>query len=165
MAIVKFYTNLSDGNVVNKEITIGALGTDVEFECDLVDDCSMKNPIIKINKQVDFNRVNYFYLETNIFTGWYFIDEPVTYRNGIYFVKGRWDLAYKWKDFIKSLYCYVKRYEFVNEIGNNDKYGLLIDKKIVSRIDRSIKMINLGSVGGNATGTHITLTTTGGVEE
>ena len=40
----------------------------------------------------------------------------------------------------------------------------MIDKKIVSRIDRSIKMINLGTVGGNATGTHITLTTTGGVE-
>lgn len=165
MAIVKFYTNLSDGNVVNKSITIGATGTNEEFECDLVDDCSMRNPIIKIAKEVDFNRVNYFYLETNNFTGFYFIDEPVTYRNGIYFVKGRWDLVYKWRDYIRSLYCFVKRYEHIDEIGNNDKYGLLVDNKIVSRIDREIKMINLGKVGGNASGTHITLTTTGGMSE
>ena len=59
---------------------------------------------------------------------------------------------------VRSLYALVKRQES-KDLCN--KY--IEDNEVITRIDRQIVKKQIGSVGGNATGTHICLTVTGGV--
>ena len=158
MSII-FYTNYSDDDVVNKNLVPMRYGTNNIVPCRLVYPCSMDRPIAEFGTHLDRNTINYFYLEN--FNAYYKIVDLTILPNGITRITGEIDALMTARNYILAKRCLVDRYEFVNEISQN--YGLLPDNEIVSRIDRTIQQKKIGDVGGNATGTHICLTTTGGL--
>lgn len=152
-----FFTNLSDANVLNKNLVHFEYGTDNIVHCEITDECDITSPVFVLGSSTfDITNVNYCYCD--YFERFYFIEKTAILPNGIIKLFCKEDVLYTYAEWVRSYYGVIRRQENVNLCN---KY--IPDDRIVGRIDRQIVKKQIGSVGGNATGTHICLTVTGGV--
>lgn len=154
MGDVIFFSNYSDKKVVDKELYQFPYGTNNVVPCEIYAPCDDVEPHIIIDLPIDINDVNYMYLSD--FKAYYFITRKITRGENLIEIVGEKDRLYTFRKAIRKLTCVIERNEF--------KYsGKIPDVQVVSRIDRRIQKKKIGTVGGTATGTHIALTTTGGL--
>ena len=151
-----FFKNYSDNNVVSKHLEHLAYGADNIVEVKIIKDCSFTRPILLLGSaNFDFSNCNYLFLD--IFNRYYYIEDIEITNNGMIYLHCRVDVLMSFGAFIRNLYTTVERQE------STDKCNPYIeDTNVVARIDRQYVKKQIGSVGGNATGTHICLTVTGG---
>lgn len=157
MAKLTFFQNYSNKNVVNKELVHYTYGNNNIVPCQIVYPCSLESPIFELGSTYFDNRkCNYLYCD--ILQRYYFIDDVELMNNGIVRLHCSVDVLKSFETDIRGIYTVIERQESKT---NCNPY--IPDTQIVGRIDRHIQKYNVGQVGGNATGTHIVLTTTGGV--
>lgn len=155
MSAVVFMRNTDDKNVVHKEPSKKIYGTTNVVPVQIVEPCTLQNPRLMVSKEfLESGDINYFWLSD--FNRYYFIQTTSLLNNGMIEVTGKLDPLYSWADYIDNIQTLIERQEYVFN-------PYLQDEGIIARIDRNIETQNIGSVGGQATGTHIALTTTGGV--
>ena len=153
---VTFFKNHSDNNVVCKHLEHLAYGDDNIVELKITKDCSFTKPILSLGSaNFDFSNCNYLYFDT--FNRYYYIEDIEISNNGMIYLHCRADVLMSFRPYLMNLYTTVERQE------STDKCNPYIeDTNVVARIDRQYVKKQIGSVGGNATGTHICLTVTGG---
>ena len=151
-----FFKNYSDNNVVSKHLEHLAYGADNIVELKITKDCSFTRPILSLGSaNFDFSNCNYLYFDT--FNRYYYIEDIEISNNGIIYLHCWVDVLMSFRPYLMNLYTTVERQE------STDKCNPYIeDTNVVARIDRQYVKKQIGSVGGNATGTHICLTVTGG---
>lgn len=156
MSRITFFQNLSDNNVVNKNLIHLTYGNDNIVPLEITHDCSFAKPVFVLGSaNFDFEHCNYLYFED--FNRYYYIEDIIIKSNKRIELHCRVDVLMSFADFIRNLYTTVERQE------STDKCNPYIeDTNVVARIDRQYVKKQIGSVGGNATGTHICLTVTGG---
>lgn len=151
-----FFQNLSDNNVVSKNLVHLSYGNDNIVEADITKECSFSRPIFFLGSaDFDFAHCNYLYCDK--FQRYYYIEDIEISKNGTIYLHCHVDVLMSFSNFIRDLYTTVERQE---KVENCNPY--IKDTQVVARIDRQYKKKQIGSVGGNATGTHICLTVTGG---
>lgn len=154
MGAVVFYSNYSDKKVVDKILQPFPYGVNNIVPCDIYAPCDDVEPHIIIDVPIDINDVNYMYLSD--FKAYYFIKTKITRGENLLEIVGEKDRLYTFREGIRKLKCVIERNEYKFS-------GKIPDTMIVSRIDRKIQKKKIGTVGGTADGTHIALTTTGGL--
>lgn len=105
-----FYTNYSDENVVNKNLSEILTGVQVRYKEPLTVD----KPALTIDKKELWQNVawaNYFYLPD--LKRYFFIDN-ITVEHGFISITGRTDVLSSFWNFVKNKQCYVNRQENVN---------------------------------------------------
>lgn len=151
-----FFKNYSSNEVANKRIEHYAYGVDNIVEARTTDNSSMSKPIFYLGSaNFDFNNCNYLFCD--IFNRYYYIEDTEISNNGMIYLHCRVDVLMSFNDFIRNLYTTVERQESVDLCN-----PYIEDSEVIARIDRQYVKKQIGSVGGNATGTHICLTVTGG---
>ena len=105
--IIKLYKNLSDKNVVDKSIT--QLGSDLSGT--IREDCSVIDPVIKIEDYTGFNltEANYAYIPD--FGRYYFINNIVCLSDKIYELNMHVDVLMTYKEGIRSNTAVISRQE------------------------------------------------------
>ena len=152
-----FFKNKSAPTYVNKSLDHFQYGNDNIVPCSVTDGCTISNPKFLLGSaQFDLSNCNYCYCD--LFGRFYYINECETIQNGMVILHCHVDVLMSNAAWVRSLYALVKRQES-KDLCN--KY--IEDTEVITRIDRQIVKKQIGSVGGNATGTHICLTVTGGV--
>ena len=156
MSRITFFQNLSDNNVVNKNLIHLTYGNDNIVTLEITHDCSFAKPIFVLGSaNFDFAHCNYLYFED--FNRYYYIEDIIIKSNKRIELHCMVDVLMSFADFIRNLYTTVERQESVDKCN-----PYIEDTNVVARIDRQYVKKQIGSVGGNATGTHICLTVTGG---
>lgn len=104
--IIKLYKNLSDKNHVDKSIT--QMGNDLSGS--LRDDCSIVNPVIRIEDYTgfDFSEVNYAYIPE--FKRYYYINN-ITLKNKMFELSMHVDVLMSYRDEIRSNSAVISRQE------------------------------------------------------
>lgn len=103
---ITLYENMSDTNVVDKDITqIGAVITGT-----LRDDCSVINPVIMFEglTSEQLTKCNYAYIEE--FGRYYFINN-ITFKNQLYELSMHVDVLMTYKDGIRNNSAVISRQE------------------------------------------------------
>lgn len=144
----ELYYNSKDKRYLYKELTLKAGNID----CQILEDCSIIDPILKLSLETKYLDSNYIYLED--FHRWYFI-ENVTVSNGYAYVKCHVDVLYTYREEIKKFACILARStNDYNMFQNDDRYNLLsypatrtlyIDE--TKGFDMSINEYVLGTIG------------------
>lgn len=163
MSQLTFFQNAADPKIVNKTnyngknyLTHLTYGDKNIVPCDIVFPCSTMRPTFLVGSQYfDFKHCNYLYCDT--FGRYYFITDAQLLNNGMVQLQCKVDVLYSFKDAIYNLYTVVARQEDKQKCN-----PYIPDELIVGRVDRQVIKKQIGAVGGNATGTHIVLTVTGG---
>ena len=151
-----FFKNYSDNNVVSKHLEHLAYGADNIVDVKITKDCSFTRPILLLGSaNFDFSNCNYLFLDT--FNRYYYIEDIEISNNGMIYLHCRVDPLMSFRIYLMNLYTTIERQE---SVGLCNPY--IEDTNVVARIDRQYVKKQIGSVGGNATGTHICLTVTGG---
>ena len=151
-----FFKNYSDNNVVSKHLEHLAYGSDNIVEVKITKDCSFTRPILLLGSaNFDFSNCNYLYFDT--FNRYYYIEDIEISNNGMIYLHCRVDVLMSSRPYLINLYATIERQESVSLCN-----PYIEDTNVVARIDRQYVKKQIGSVGGNATGTHICLTVTGG---
>ena len=151
-----FFKNHSDNNVVIKRLEHLAYGADNIVEVKITKDCSYSKPILLLGSaNFDFSNCNYLFLDT--FNRYYYIEDIEILNNGMIYLHCRVDVLMSFRIYLIDLYTTVERQESASLCN-----PYIEDTNVVARIDRQYVKKQIGSVGGNATGTHICLTVTGG---
>ena len=151
-----FFKNYSDNNVVSKHLEHLTYGDDNIVELKITKDCSFTKPILSLGSaNFDFSNCNYLYFDT--FNRYYYIEDIEISNNGMIYLHCRVDPLMSFRIYLMNLYTTIERQE---SVGLCNPY--IEDTNVVARIDRQYVKKQIGSVGGNATGTHICLTVTGG---
>lgn len=137
-------------NVVHKNLGLLI----AEINVDVVDPCTRKNPrLLLSSSNVDLGKGNYFYYDA--FDRFYYMEDCITYNNGMVEISGVVDPLKSFEGAIGGLTCLVRRQEFIYN-------GDLVDDEIVPRIKRKITKKVVGSVGNTIS---YALTVTGGADE
>lgn len=153
-----FFQNSSDNNVVDKKLTHLGYGTNNIVNIHITEDCSFSEPVFLLgNIKFDFQHCNYLYSAD--FERYYYIEDIVLKNSNMLELHCRVDVLMSFSSYIKKLKTIVERQELLDNCNPH-----IPDNEVVGRIDRQIVKTNVGMVGGNATGTHICLTTTGGTQ-
>ena len=156
MSRITFFQNLSDNNVVNKNLIHLTYGNDNIVPLEITHDCSFSKPVFVLGSaNFDFEHCNYLYFE--YFNRYYYIEDIIIKSNKRIELHCRVDVLMSFGAFIRNLYTTVERQESIEKCN-----PYIEDTNVVARIDRQYVKKQIGSVGGNATGTHICLTVTGG---
>lgn len=126
---ISLYTNLSENNRVNKNI---------QYVTDLwgnfKDATSITSPTIIIEREsIDFN---YVYIEQ--LSRYYFVEEVVSVRNGLWQVRLKVDVLMTYKDLIYQQQAYIAR----NETQQN---AYLVDPERLMRNEPNIEVISAHS--------------------
>lgn len=131
-------------------------GDNNQVPCDVVRPCAIDEPVFILGSQYfDFNQCNYLYCDT--FNRYYFINKPVLLNNGMIELHCTSDPFYSFIDGIRGIQTIVERTEDTTKVN-----PYIPDNEIMGRVDREFIKKKIGTVGGQATGTHIALTVTGG---
>lgn len=160
MSKLALFMNYSDKNKLNKKLDYVCVGypgyNQNELPCEIVYPCTVENPRFRLGySKFDFNKTNYVYCD--ILARYYFVDDVTLLNNGIVELSCSVDVLNTFGNQVKNnTICIVERQE-------NDYNGKIPDSLAVGRVDRTVNKRQIGQVGGNATGTHIALTVTGGV--
>lgn len=153
---VTFFKNYSSNEVVNKRLEHLAYGEANICSVRVTENTFMSKPTFYLGSEdFSFNNCNYLFCDN--FNRYYFIEDIEISNNGCVYLHCRVDVLMSFADFIRNLYSTVERQE---EVKNCNPY--IEDNEVIARIDRQYVKKQIGSVGGNATGTHICLTVTGG---
>lgn len=157
MSRITFFQNSSDNSVVLKKLTHLGYGDDNIVNMNITEDCSFQSPIFLLGSaNFDFQHCNYLYFED--FARYYYIEDIVLKSGNMIELHCREDVLMSFASQIRNIYTIVERQE---QLSNCNPY--IVDNKVIGRVDRQMKKRTLSnSVGGNATGTHIVLTVTGG---
>ena len=144
-----FYTNYSDENVVNKNLSEILTGVQVRYK----DPLTVDKPMLTIDKNELWQNVawaNYFYLpDTKRF---YFMDAPIV-EHGYITITGRTDTLSSFWNFVKNKQCYVNRQENVNS-----RYIVDNEYPVYATRDISVHNIPCDFLTGNS----FVVTVTGG---
>ena len=92
---ITFYLNSDEPNKVNKTLSSG-----YEIEGSLKSECTIENPIILIESDIDINQYNYFYIPE--FDRYYFRTRFTVVRNGLIRIEGKTDVLMSFKDQIQN---------------------------------------------------------------
>ena len=92
---ITFYLNNDEPNKVNKTLSSG-----YEIEGSLKSECTIENPIILIESDIDINQYNYFYIPE--FDRYYFRTRFTVVRNGLIRIEGKTDVLMSFKDQIQN---------------------------------------------------------------
>ena len=152
-----FFQNKSAPAYVNKSLDHFQYGSDNIVPCKATDGCTISDPIFLLGSSMfDLSNCNYCYCD--LFGRFYYIKDCEVLPGGMTRLYCHVDVLMSNAAWVRSLYALVKRQESKNLCN---KY--IEDNEVITRIDRQIVKKQIGSVGGNATGTHICLTVTGGI--
>lgn len=103
----------------------------------LRDECSVSNPVITI-EYATFPTFNYCYIPT--FSRYYYIDNIIVLRNGVYELYLRCDVLMSFKDVIKNnVQGIVVRNDLIQE-------SLIVDSSIIFENDTKYKKIVFDSI-------------------
>ena len=156
LMFITLFQNLSPKNMAHKTTLHVLYGDSNKVPVDVVAPCSVTNPTFRLGSaNFDFSKTNYLYCDA--FARYYFIDDTVIQNNGIVEIHCSVDALSSFLGQILELSTMIERQE--NKAICNP---FIPDNLIVGRVDREIVKKNIGPVGGQASGTHIVLTTTGG---
>ena len=97
---ITFYLNSDEPNKVNKTLSSG-----YEIEGSLKSECTIENPIILIESDIDINQYNYFYIPE--FDRYYFRTRFTVVRNGLIRIEGKTDVLMSFKDQIQNNYKFL----------------------------------------------------------
>lgn len=122
--IVKLYNTYDQINIVQKVIT-----AEVEYTCTAREEISITAPVIYINGDVDLTK-NFAYIPE--FNRYYFIDDNVMVRNGLWMMSLRVDVLMSFQDEIMEQTCLVSRQEFLNNHYLDDELCQFYAQKIIS---------------------------------
>lgn len=151
-----FFKNHSDNNVVSKQLEHLTYGSDNIVEVKITKDCSFAKPILLLGSaNFDFSNCNYLFLDT--FNRYYYIEDIEISNNGMIYLHCWVDVLMSFRIYLIDIYTTIERQESASLCN-----PYIEDTNVVARIDRQYVKKQIGSVGGNATGTHICLTVTGG---
>lgn len=160
---IVFYDNKSDYKRLDKTSGLNEIAT---ISGTLREECSIMQPKITIQSErmqnviddnfndviansskivineeyVDILNANYCYIEK--FKRYYFINNIVSVRNGVWQIETTCDVLMSFKEDIKNLNCYIGRQEFIF-----DKF--LMDKDISFKTDRTYEIIEGNEPTGN----------------
>lgn len=105
--IIKLYKNLSDNNIMDKDIT--QIGNDITGV--LREDCSIINPVFKFEKILGFDltKANYAYISD--FGRYYYINNIVCLTDKLFELHMHVDVLMSFKDGIRSNTGVISRQE------------------------------------------------------
>lgn len=108
MIEVKYYTTQNDERVINKTIE-----NEKSFDCVLKDNTSITKPIIQIATSENLNTYNYCYIPD--FHRYYFIDDIMILKNGLYQITARCDVLMTYKPDILDSTALINRQENIGQ--------------------------------------------------
>lgn len=143
--VIEFYTNLSDPDTLNKNITklFDLTGT-------LRDECDVENPVIMI-EHIGMVSANYCYIPD--FERYYYIENQTIVRNNIVRLTLKVDVLYTYRTQINALNVIIN-----NSTNNNDNY--LSSELWVAKVKTSTDVLNFPN-GFNDSGEFILITAGG----
>lgn len=110
---IKFYTNLSEKNAVNKNITLLD-----DFTGTLREESSVIDPVITFTSLSNLSACNYAYIPE--FGRYYFVDNITCVRNNYYQVSMHVDVLMTYKDQILANNAIIERNETQFDLKIND---------------------------------------------
>lgn len=105
--IIKLYKNLSDKNVFDKDIT--QLGSDISGT--IREDCSIINPVFKIEKVAGFTITDANYAYIPEFGRYYFINNIICLSDKLFELQMHVDVLSTYKDGIRNNDAVISRQE------------------------------------------------------
>lgn len=142
---IEFYTNLSDPDTLEKNIS-----KVLELNGTLRDECNIENPIINIENN-GIVGANYCYIPE--FNRYYYIEDQTLVRNDIVRLSLKVDVLYTYKEQIKALNVIIN-----NSSSSFDNY--LSSELWVAKVKTSTDVINFPN-GFNNSGEYILITAGG----
>lgn len=143
--LIEFYTNLSDPDTLEKNITKVS-----ELTGTLREECDVENPVIMIEHS-GMIFANYCYIAD--FGRYYYIENQTIVRNNLVRITLKVDVLYSYKEQIKALNVIIN-----NSSDNNDNY--LSSELWVAKVKTSTDVLNFPE-GFNDSGEFILITAGG----
>ena len=120
---ITFYLNSDEPNKVNKTLSSG-----YEIEGSLKSECTIENPVILIESDIDINQYNYFYIPE--FDRYYFRTRFTVVRNGLIRIEGKTDVLMSFKDQIQNFDVILDHSEDHNtDYGQSNVWQALVKTK------------------------------------
>lgn len=135
---ITFYFNMSEPNKMRKNLTpIGSSDGTLRSQSSVVD------PIIRINTDLNFSNVNYMYIEE--FHRYYFINDIVSIRTGIWEISGHVDVLLTYSKYILNLPCVIGRNEYEYNLFLPDDRFIVNANRLVQTVEFPYKFPTNGS--------------------
>lgn len=131
---IKLYKTPSDVNTVSK-----VLNNEIEFDCNLLDNCSILNPIITIKTTTNLSTYNYARIAH--FSRYYYITNIETVRNDLWKLSLRVDVLKTYETQIRNTEALVVRQENLNTPYITDSEGAISSQPLLNIVEGSIPLI------------------------
>lgn len=124
---ITLYSNTSEPNRMNKTLTtIGSVDGTLRTQSSVI------NPVIRIATDLNFSNVNYMYIDE--FHRYYFINDIVSVRTGIWEISAHVDVLSTYANELLQLPCVIGRNEY--------EYNLLLpDDRFIVNANRLVQTV------------------------
>ena len=133
----RLYKNTADFRELDKSKFLTLIN---EIECNIKENTSIINPILKISKlKVNtIKKLNYLYLPD--FNRYYFVNDIIECTGNILELHCKVDVLFSYKDDIRGITALILRQENINN-------PYIEDSQLLVRNNRTFEKINIGKVG------------------
>lgn len=141
---VKFYMTKSSNNTINKE-----LENETVYDIKFKDRVDITRPIIKLQVE-SFGDLNYCYIPD--FNRYYFIDDVIIERTGIYVISLSVDVLESFKNDIMNCWGYINQQEKVNPYydsgyrSETKKEIDIFESDVIIEMDSNLMVTVIGGV-------------------
>lgn len=135
---ITLYFNTSEPNRMNKTLT-----TIASVDGTLRTQSSVINPVIGIATNLNFSNVNYMYIDE--FHRYYFINDIVSVRNGIWEISAHVDVLSTYAKQVSMLPCVIGRNEYEYNLFLEDDRFLVNSNRLVQTVEFPNKFPTSGS--------------------
>ena len=135
---ITLYFNTSEPNRMNKTLTtIGSVDGNLRTQSSVID------PVIRIASELNFSNVNYMYIDE--FHRYYFINDIVSVRTGIWEIYGHVDVLSTYSKIVSSLPCVIGRNEYEYNLFLDDDRLLVNTNRLVQTLKFPYSIPTVGS--------------------
>lgn len=135
---ITLYFNTSEPNRMNKTLTtIGLVDGTLRTQSSVID------PVIRIASELNFSNVNYMYIDE--FHRYYFINDVVSVRTGIWEIYGHVDVLSTYSDIVSTLPCVIGRNEYEYNLFLDDDRLLVNTNRLVQTVTFPNSIPTIGS--------------------
>lgn len=135
---ITLYFNTSEPNRMNKTLTtIGSVDGTLRTQSSVID------PVIRVASGLNFSNVNYMYIDE--FHRYYFINDIVSVRTGIWEIYGHVDVLSTYSNIVSSLPCVIGRNEYEYNLFLDDDRLLVNTNRFVQTLKFPNSIPTIGS--------------------
>ena len=135
---ITLYFNTSEPNRINKTLTeISSVDGTLRTQSSVI------NPVVRIASELNLSNANYMYIDE--FHRYYFINDIVSVRTGIWEISAHVDVLSTYKTAVLNLPCVIGRNEYEYNLFLDDDRFLVNANRLVQTVEFPNKFPTSGS--------------------